>query len=54
MATAPPEPAATEGWNWSVVAEFGASLTTTGVDQVEPPLVDWVNLTSICVPFQSS
>ena len=43
-------PAATDGWNWSVGAPAAStlSLTTTGVDQVLPPSVDWVNFTSIC------
>src|SRR5712691_11543222 len=51
---APFGPAATDGWNWSVVDEFAASLTTVGVDHVRPPSVDCVNFTSICVPSQSS
>src|SRR4030095_6444557 len=37
--TAPPGPAATEGWNWSVVAEFGASFTVCTGDHVRPPSV---------------
>src|SRR6266480_1591045 len=47
-ATAPPGPAATDGWNWSVGAPGAStlSLTTTGVVQVAPPSVDCVNFTS--------
>ena len=30
------------------------SFTFTGADQLLPPSVDWVNLTSIWVPSQSS
>jgi len=30
------------------------SFTVTGADQVLPPSVDWLNLTFILVPFQSS
>src|SRR5437867_11619364 len=55
-ATAPPGPAATDGWNWSVGTPGASTLSfkTTGVVQVKPPSVDWVNLTSIWVPSQSS
>ena len=49
-------PAATDGWNWSVGTPGVSTLsfTVTGSDQWLPPSVDWVNLTSIWVPSQSS
>src|SRR5213078_4431433 len=57
-ATAPFGPAATDGWNWSVAEPDRStlSLTTTGVVQVTPPSVDWVNFTSMSPrsAFQSS
>src|SRR5207249_10377084 len=54
-ATAPPGPAATDGWNWSVGTPVSTlSFTTTGAVHVKPPSVDCVNFTSACVPSQSS